>query len=146
MSRESAEAADIPPGFEPIRSSNPFASQNGPIYERIDDEGWVRGFRVEDRHCNAGGVCHGGWLMTVADVVLARAVMEVAEPPFVTLRLVSDFVTAVPQGVWVEGRAHTTRAGRSVVHVDGALTWKGRTVLSVSGIFKRLGHRRDRGA
>ena len=130
--------ADPPPGFEPIVSSNPFGGRNGPLFERCDGDGWVRGFRVGPHHCNAGGVAHGGMLMTFADIVLARAVMEVADRPFVTIRLVSDFVGPATEGVWVEGRAWVTRTTRSVVFVDGTLAARGKPVLSLSGLFKLL--------
>lgn len=133
----------IPDGFEPIQSSNPFGGRNGPIFEKCRGQDWVRGFRVADTHCNAGRVAHGGMLMTFADIVLARAVMERVAPPFVTLRMVSDFVSPAPLGAWVEGRARVIRATRSVVFVDGRITADGRPCLNVSGLFKRRARRKE---
>ncbi|WP_201240478.1 PaaI family thioesterase [Rhodothalassium salexigens] len=129
-------AANPPPGFEPIQSSNPFGGRNGPIFERRTDEGWERGFRALAYHCNAGGVVHGGMLMTFADILLARAVLDVAPPPFATMRLVSDFAGPAPRGAWVSGTARCVRKTRSLVFVDGLIAADGAPALNVSGIFK----------
>ncbi|MGF1606651.1 MAG: PaaI family thioesterase [Rhodothalassiaceae bacterium] len=126
-----------PPGFAPIRSSNPFGKANGPIYHREDEAGWARGFRVEDKHCNAGRVAHGGMLMTFADILLAQAVLKQTPPPFVTLRLVSDFVAPAPLGAWVEGTARVIRSTREIVFVEGMVFADGAPSLNVSALFKR---------
>ncbi|MBB4210829.1 acyl-coenzyme A thioesterase PaaI-like protein [Rhodothalassium salexigens DSM 2132] len=131
-----AVAATPPPGFEPIQSSNPFGGRNGPIFERRTDAGWERGFRALAYHCNAGGVVHGGMLMTFADILLARAVLDVAPPPFATMRLVSDFAGPAPRGAWVSGTARCVRRTRSLVFVDGLIAADGAPALNVSGIFK----------
>ncbi|MEO1189218.1 MAG: PaaI family thioesterase, partial [Pseudomonadota bacterium] len=43
----------------------------GPFYMRQDEDGgMVAAFRAERKHMNAGGVVHGGALMTFADFAL----------------------------------------------------------------------------
>ena len=92
-----------PEGFEPIKSENPFGQAVGPIYEKPEGDGWVRGFLVETKHTNRSGVAHGGVLMTFADIVLARAVLTVADLPFVTVQMNSQFIAPAKLGTWVEG-------------------------------------------
>jgi uncharacterized protein (TIGR00369 family) len=129
----------IPEGFEPIESANLFGGRNGPIYEKIlPDGGWVRGFLVEEKHCNKANIVHGGMLMTFADITLSRAVLEVAEPPFVTLRMGCDFVSPAFIGNWVEGRARVTKRGRQIIFLEGQITSRGKTVMSVTSQFKLL--------
>lgn len=130
-----------PEGFEPILSNSPFGWENGPIFEKQTDTGKVRGFRVAERHINAGGACHGGMIMTFADILLATAVFEVAEPPFVTVRLTTDFLGPAFLGQWVEGQARVTGEEDGLVAVTGEISSEGKSVASVSGLFKCIRRR-----
>lgn len=139
---EEMVAAAYPPGnFEPIVSSSPFGWENGPIFEQANDDGWVRGFRVAEKHSNAAGICHGGMLMTFADILLSRAVLDVVAPPFVTVRLVSDFMGPAMMGDWVEGKANVVGVEDGMVSLTGQIYTEGTPVLSVSALFKKLGSR-----
>ncbi|MBN9527901.1 MAG: PaaI family thioesterase [Alphaproteobacteria bacterium] len=135
----------IPDGFIPIEHSASFGRHTGPFYDGQDEAGFVRAFRPDARHGNSLGMVHGGMLMTFADIVLARAVREVAAGrPFVTLRMTSDFVTPARTGDWVEGRAKVTRQARGVVFVRGRLTVGNRLVLKADGLFRVLTPRERR--
>lgn len=130
---------DVPEGFQPIQSSSQFGGRNGPVYEKtLAGDDWVRGFLAEDKHCNAAGVVHGGMLMTFADIFLSRAVMAVADPPFVTLRMGCDFINPAFKGSWVEGRAEVTKRGREIIFLEGRITSRGKPVMNVTGQFKIL--------
>lgn len=130
----------VPRGFVPIKSSNLFGGRNGPVYEKTpdDDGGWVRGFLAEQKHCNAGGYVHGGMLMTFADIFFSRAALEVADPPFVTLRMGCDFVSPAFSGTWIEGRAQVTKRGREIIFLEGQITSRHKIVMNVTGQFKIL--------
>jgi uncharacterized protein (TIGR00369 family) len=128
----------IPPGFHPIHSENPFGTLVGPIYEKRDGAGWVRGFAVREALTNRAGVVHGGMLMTFADILLSRAVLDAAKPPFATIQLESKFISPALNGAWVEGRARVLRATRELVFAEGTIASLGKPVMAVSGIFKIL--------
>ncbi|MBL4639174.1 MAG: PaaI family thioesterase [Kordiimonadaceae bacterium] len=128
-----------PAGYEPIVSWSNFGWENGPIFDLESKDGWVRGFRVLDKHINAGGVCHGGMLMTFADILLSRAVMEVVQPPFVTIRMVTDFVGAGFKGQWLEGTAEVQGEADGVITVTGKVTSDRGTVISCHALFKKIG-------
>lgn len=131
--------ANAPEGFTPIISSNPFGAHIGPIFEKIEGDGFVRAIRVSDKHLNSGGVAHGGVLMTFADIVLGQAMLNATGGgPAVTVRLVSDFIAPAKDGVWVEGRAEVSRAGKTLIFVSGALTVEGKTIFTAQGTFKPL--------
>lgn len=69
---EMIREAQPPEGYEPILSNSPFGWGNGPIFERtLKEGGWVRGFRVAEKHANVAGMCHGGMLMTFADIFVS---------------------------------------------------------------------------
>ncbi|WP_417461985.1 PaaI family thioesterase [Kordiimonas sp.] len=130
--------ANPPAGFEPILSNSPFGWENGPIFERVDGSGRARGFRVAEKHINAGDACHGGMIMTFADILLATAVFEVAEPPFVTVRMTTDFVGPAFEGEWLYGRASAHPAGDGMITVSGTMKVDERIVATASGLFKAL--------
>ena len=128
----------IPEGFEPIISENPFGQAVGPLFEKKDDDSWVRGFRVEEKHTNQGGIAHGGVLMTFADIVMARAVLGVADLPFVTAQMNAQFTAPAKLGAWVEGRAHVSRRTKDLAFVSCEVIAEGVPVLISTGIFKIL--------
>lgn len=134
-----ANPKDIPDGFEPIKSSNNFGSRNGPLFEKKNTDGsWVRGFLVSDNHINQANVLHGGMLMTFADIVLARAIMDSFDPPFVTVRLTTDFISPALKGNWVEGKAHVTGEQNQLVTVQGHFTSRGKVIGTATAVFKLL--------
>ena len=129
----------IPPdGFVPISHTNPFGASIGPIYEREEHGRFVRGLYVRPELTNSAGIAHGGVLMTFADIVLARGVMQEIGRSAVTVRMVSDFMAPVLVNAWLEGRAEVSRVTRSLVFVSGELTVKGKPVFTAQGTFKPL--------
>ncbi len=134
MSKKNDAMAD----FEAIVSENPFGQAVGPILEKTDGDDWVRGFLVEEKHTNRARIAHGGVLMTFADIVLARAVLEVAPLPFATVQMSCQFVSPALLGAWIEGRGKVTRRTRELVFVSCELTSGPTPVLTATGIFKTL--------
>lgn len=146
-SEADVKASDAPDGFETITSHSEYACAAGPIFERAfeDETGatqWQRGFRVMQKHTNAGGMAHGGLLMTFADVLLATAVSKHVPPPFVTVRMTSDFIGAATLGSWVIGEARMVKRTGSLAFVEGTLSVDGKPVFTTSGIFR---HRAGKG-
>lgn len=134
-------AADPPPGFAPITHSAPFGAHTGPFFDKETEAGLVRAFRVAEKHCNQGGMAHGGMLMTFMDVVLGVNMWRAAGRPGVTVSMATDFVAAARLGDWVEGRAEVVRQTRSLVFLRGELTTGDRTVMTATGVFQLLAPR-----
>lgn len=130
--------ADPPDGYASILSTSPFGWENGPIFDRTTEDGFMRGFRIAPRHLNAGGVLHGGMVMTFADIVLAQAVAKVADPPFVTIRLTTDFIGIAFEGDWVEGTAVAEKPIDGIIAVNGIIEVRGKAIASAQGLFKTL--------
>ncbi len=131
----------IPAGFAPITHSAAFGAMIGPIYERTDAEGFVRAFRVEERHTNGRGVLHGGMLMTFADIVLAQAGFVAGAGPAATVRMAIEFVAPGRLGEWVEGRAQVSRRTRSLIFARGEISVDDRLLMTASGLFMTVGGR-----
>ncbi|MDQ6638295.1 MAG: PaaI family thioesterase [Pseudomonadota bacterium] len=135
-----ADPPVIPEGFRAREFGGGFIAVNGPLYARRNDAGIQLGFRVEARHCNPMGICHGGMMATFCDMLLpisAHVLSEEIGRRFLpTINLQIDYLAASPLGAWVQGEAQLLRATRSLVFMQGLVQADGTTVARVSGIFK----------
>lgn len=135
----------IPDGFVPLRlGANPFVDRVGPLYgHRAEGLAGrlVLGLRVESRHCSPSGFCHGGMLGTLADMLMVLgANLQAGQDRFMsTVRLSTDFITAVPQGAWIEGRMEVLRATRNLVFCQGLYRVDGVVAMRVDGIVRPTG-------
>ena len=126
-------------GWKPLRVDG-YPSLIGPFWYKREEGGFRYGFPAEARHLNAGGVVHGGMLMSFADDVLGMTVWEAAgRKPCTTVQLSTQFISPARPGDFVEGRAEVLRSTRSVVFVRGLVTVGDRTVIHADGIWKILG-------
>ncbi len=130
----------VPPGF--TRLTLPpagFIDANGPLYGRLEDGRLVMGIRIEARHCNAVGTCHGGMLTMLADMLLAMGSNLQANLSsfLMTVSLNCDFLDVAPLGAWVEGRLEVLRITRTLVFSQGVLAIGERPVLRANAVLKR---------
>ena len=135
----------IPAGFKPFAVGGDFIALNGPLYIRSveqADGSKLRhlGFRVEQRHCNPMGNCHGGMLATFADMMLPmlahRQAVELRNQFLPTVSLQIDYLAPSPLGAWVQGEAQVLRVTRNLAFLQGLVTADDVPALRVSGIFK----------
>jgi len=132
--------AGIPPGFRPVPMGGGFIAVNGPLY--LFEEGPVvkLGFRVESRHCNPMGMCHGGMLASFCDMLLPISVhrksAEVGRRFLPTVSLQLDYMAPAPLGAWVEGECDVLRVTRAMVFAQGLVKADGASAVRCSGVFK----------
>lgn len=135
-----APEPDIPEGFKPRRFGDGFIAVNGPLYVKKLERGILLGFRVEARHCNPMGICHGGMISTFCDMLLPISAHYLSDDLgrrfLPTINLQVDFLAPSPKGAWVQGEAQLLRATRSMVFMQGLVTADGQSVARASGIFK----------
>ncbi len=133
-------AQAIPPGFKPRKFGDGFIGANGPLYTRLHEGRLQVGFLVEERHCNPMGICHGGMLATLADMVCpitAHVTCEAAKNRFLpTISLQIDYMASAQLGAWVQAEAQVLRATRSMVFIQGQINVDDAVIARVSGIFK----------
>jgi uncharacterized protein (TIGR00369 family) len=138
----------VPPGFKtvPLTPKGSFADVNGPLYVKVEDGKLFVGFRVEARHCNPANICHGGMMMTFADMLLGMGANFAGKLGrfLPTVNMTSDFLAPSPLGAWVEGHAEVLRVTRNLVFAQGLITADGNPSMRVSGIMK-LGQPFDNG-
>ena len=99
-------APAIPGGFRVARISGDFIAFNGPLYARLLDGRVQLGFRVEQRHTNPLGICHGGMFAIFADMLVpcTNMVDTSRERRFLpTISLNIDYLGPSRLGAWVPG-------------------------------------------
>ena len=129
----------VPEGFIVMRMpANPFIDGIGPLYGRLEDDRFVMGLRIEKRHCNPGGTCHGGMVMTLSDMLLLMGsnIEGRVNRYFTTVNVTCDFIAPAPMGSWIEGRMQVLRVARSLVFAQGLFTIGDTVVARCSGILK----------
>ncbi len=117
-----------------------FNGHVGPIrFAQAGDLIWMASLDLDTRHMNAGGVCHGGLLMTLADVVMGAASFEAAERhPCATIEMNSHFVAAAKSGQTALAKAEQLRHAGGLSFMKCEIWSGGRLVLRASGIWKYL--------
>lgn len=96
----------VPEGYKPLPDGLGFTDNLSPCYRRLKGEELNFGLLVDKQHANSMGICHGGALMTFADIAaaswanMARGI--VAGAPTVNLSM--DFISAAKQGQWIEAQ------------------------------------------
>ena len=129
-----------PAGFRALAMMGGFMALNGPLYLRHEGELVQMGFRVEPRHANPVGNCHGGMMATFCDMLLPLSVHrkspEIGMRFLPTINLQIDYLAPAPLGAWVQGEAQVLRVTRSMVFAQGLVTADGTNAARVSGIFK----------
>ena len=140
MTTDAADSLPVPEGFKPRRFGDGFIAANGPLYVKKLDPGIALGFRVEARHCNPMGICHGGMIATFCDMLLPISAhylsADVARRFLPTISLQVDYLAPSPLGAWVQGEAQLLRSTRSLVFMQGLVSADGNLVARASGIFK----------
>lgn len=114
------------------------AQHNGPLWGRAVGENLELGFRVEKRHCNPRDVCHGGMLLTFADMLLGFCTSwRHAEVGFLpTINLGGDFIAPAPLGAWIAGGGEVLRKTRNMAFVHGIISADGKPCLRWNGTAK----------
>ena len=128
----------VPDGFAPLDEGGPFIDLVGPVFSRGEGSERVLALRVEDRHRNIAGKAHGGFLATLVDFSLGRAVAE-ADSAGVTASLTTDYLKPVEVGDWVEAHTEVEKAGETLAFADCSLVVDGREVVRARAVFAVAG-------
>jgi len=132
-----SEAVDIPEGFERVPDGLGFTDNLQPLYLRRTAEGVAFGLRVGEPHINLMGICHGGVLMTLADVAAASGVNfargEAGGSPTINLSL--DFINAGKRGEWLQAEAGQVTVKRRFGFCSGLISSERHVVARFNGTF-----------
>lgn len=138
-----AANSEIPKGWSIQSFPDTFSAHAGPFYFRdySSKESGV-GFLSEPRHANAGGIVHGGALLTLADMSLWDICRRTVGPfRGLTVTMNAEFLAPGPIGKFIIATGEATKIGRSLMFARGVVACDGETLLSFSGALKRIKQR-----
>lgn len=117
-----------------------FNAHLGPVsFARAGENAWVGRLDLDARHINVGGVCHGGVLMSLADIAMGTATYEAGGGhPCATIEMDCHFLAAAKRGQTLLARATQLRRVRGLSFMECRLEAGGREVLRASGLWKYL--------
>ncbi len=138
---------EIPAGYSLMNWHQGFGRQIGPLYEKDSADGtYLRGFLVSEHHTNGMRNCHGGMLMAFADMAFGHAISVNVHRYWVTVRLITDFISSARIGEFVEGTGEIVGADNDLFTVRGRIWTGDRVIMTGTGVFKALGTRPQRRA
>ena len=130
---------DLPAGYRHWHGDRA-EDHNGPFFFRLDGDDIVTAFRVRPENCNAHNTLHGGILMMFADYTLCLAAIGGTHEGVVTVTCNNEFVGPAFDGDLVTGRGEVTRKGGSLIFARAVIEVNGKTILTSSGVLKRVPH------
>lgn len=109
-----------------------------PYYRRVEvGREVVFGLRVVEQHCNLMGICHGGALMTLADIAAASTVNAQLEEAkgLPTVSLTFDFLSPGRKGHWLQTHTDHVQAKRRFGFCAGVILDGEQVIVRYSGTF-----------
>ena len=126
----------IPDGFEPLPTGLGF-TDNLTLYRKVEDAQVRFGLLVGPQHSNTMKICHGGALMTLADIAAASSINIargfMAGAP--TTNLAMDFISAAKLGQWIEARPEGVELKRMFGFARGVIVNSRGVVARYNGSF-----------
>lgn len=127
----------VPAGFEQIPPLNAFTDNLQPIYRRLEEGRVSIGLLVAAQHGNTMGICHGGVLMTLADIAAATGVNvargTLAGAP--TINLSVDFINAARMGCWIQADVDRVTLKRRFGFCSGVISSNTDLIARFNGTF-----------
>lgn len=133
-------SAGVPPGFVLMEQLSPFNALVGPLYQRREGEAVSIAVRIDEKHVNSRGICHGGMLATLADLALGYAMAARSgsvEAGFVTAQLSIDYAGAARPGDWLRSEVDIQKIGSRLAFANCYLVSGEKRIARASAIFAR---------
>ena len=129
--------ATVPNGFQVLPEGLGFCDVLRPVYRREQDDKLCLGMFVQPQLCNMIGICHGGALMTLADVAAGSSINfsrnTLSATP--TLNLSFDFINAAREGDWLEAYSDRISLKKRFGFASGVIVCGQQTIVRYSGTF-----------
>ena len=108
----------------------------GALWAQRGDNGWNYAIQLDESHCNAQGVIHGGVLVTFLDHAMSLLIWEAADRAMCsTVHLDSHFLAAVKPPAFIELHCEILKKGRSLIFARGILKSEGKAVMEATGMW-----------
>lgn len=127
----------VPEGFEQLPMGLGYGDTLQPSYRRVTDGQVSFGLVVQRQHANSLGICHGGVLMTLADITAASGVNTAAgrRAGSPTINLSLDFISSAEVGAWIQADVEQVSVKRRFGFCSGAIYRADTIVARFNGTF-----------
>ncbi|MFV8816630.1 PaaI family thioesterase [Haliea sp. E17] len=127
----------VPDDFEPMPEGLGFIDSFKPLYRRYRNGTVDFGLQVGPQHCNSLGICHGGVIMTLADIAAASGATLASErraaAPTVNISL--DFIAAGKLGQWLQSELEGVSVRKNFGFAHGLIRNGERVIARYNGTF-----------
>ena len=114
-----------------------FMKHNGGLeFRQLTEKEYEFKTEIQDYHINAGGVTHGGFIMSMLDSGMGTAAHQVIEGNAVTISLNTNFIGGSKAGDKIIGLAKIKKKTRSLIFMYGQLKCEDKLLASAEGIWK----------
>ena len=114
-----------------------FMKHNGGLeFRQLTEKEYEFKTEIQDYHINAGGVTHGGFVMSMLDSGMGTAAHQVIEGSAVTISLNTNFIGGSKAGDKIIGLAKIKKKTRSLIFMYGQLKCEDKLLASAEGIWK----------
>ena len=114
-----------------------FMKHNGGLkFRQLTEKEYEFKTEIQDYHINAGGVTHGGFVMSMLDSGMGTAAHQVIEGSAVTISLNTNFISGSKAGDKIIGFAKIKKKTRSLIFMYGYLKCEDKLLASAEGIWK----------
>ena len=114
-----------------------FMKHNGGLeFRQLTEKEYEFKTEIQDYHINAGGVTHGGFIMSMLDSGMGTAAHQVIEGSAVTISLNTNFISGSKAGDKIIGLAKIKKKTRSLIFMYGQLKCEDKLLASAEGIWK----------
>jgi len=99
---------------------------------------------IESKHCNKGGVAHGGLYTMMLDMALGGALVSILpkEEWCATTQLNVSFISAARPSEKITANGTVVKRGKNIAHLEGKiLTDSGRVIATASGTWAIWDHK-----
>ena len=137
------DVESVPTGFVKIPQMRTFTDTLQPIYRRREGDRVSVGLVVAPQHSNSMGICHGGALMTLADIAAATGVNVArgTRSGTPTVNLSMDFINAARIGQWVQADIHLVTIKRRFGFCSGVISHSDDVLARFNGTFYLPDHK-----
>lgn len=128
------------PDWRAIAFSDPYALAAGPWYWRLEDGRMMVGMRIDERHVSIRGVCHGGVIMTMADMMslpsgYAAGLTDRLVP---TMTFTMDFIGPAKNGDWLEMRTDLLKRTTKTLFTQAVIRTRSGDMVARSSATYRI--------
>jgi len=116
-----------------------FMKHNGGLeFRKISETEYEFQTIIQDFHINAGGVTHGGYIMSMLDSGMGTAAHQVIKGRAVTISLNTNFIGGSKTGDKITGYAKIKKHTNTLIFMHGELRCEDKLLATAEGIWKKL--------